>query len=162
MCSFIKPWNCVRCLLYYSYLSQQPQLPSVANTWHKFTWGLGGLHPCWVCWWLNLYFSKAGKKNVVCFSWKVQNPQRPPRPWPRLISPAQRARRAGVQFFSPPAPTLWASPFPAHIMPSLDVTGWVFKVAAPLQQVLALLFCFLTLGLQVWICWISSKDISCF
>lgn len=124
--------------------------------------GLGGWHPCWVCWWLYLYFSKAGKKNVVCLSWKVQNLQSQPGPWPRLISPAQWARRAGVQFYSPPAPTLSASPFPAHITLSLDVTGWVFKVAAPLQQVLALLFCFLTLGLQVWICRISSKYISCF
>lgn len=36
-CSFTKPLNCVKCLLYYSYPSQQLQLPSVANTWHKFT-----------------------------------------------------------------------------------------------------------------------------
>lgn len=126
--------------------------------------GLGGLHLCWVRWWLNLYFSMAWgkKKYVICFSWKVQNPQRQPRPWPRLISPAQWARRAGVQLCSPAAPALWASPFPAHTMLSLDVTGWVSKVAAPLHKVLALLFCFLTLGLQVWICWISSKDLCCF
>lgn len=35
-CSSTQPWNCVRCLLYYSYLSEQPQLPSIANIWHEF------------------------------------------------------------------------------------------------------------------------------
>lgn len=121
----------------------------------------GGLHPCWVCWLLNHYFSKLGKKkNVVYFPQKVQNPQSWLRPRPHSVSPAQWAQRAGVQFCSLPVPTLWASPFPAHLMLSLDVTNWVFKllqVAAPLQQSLALLFCSLTLGFQVRTCWISPE-----
>lgn len=121
----------------------------------------GGLHPFWVCWQLNQYFSKLGEKiYVVYFPQKVQNPQSWLRPRPHLVSPAQWAQRAGVQLCSLPVPTLWASPFPAHLMLSLDVTNWVFKllqVAAPLQQSLALLFCSLTLGLQVRTCWISLE-----
>lgn len=99
-------------------------------------------------------FSNQKKKKVVYFPSKVQNPPSRPRPKPHLVSPAQWARTAGAQFFSPPVPTPWVSPFPAHLMLSSDATSWVFKVlqlAARLQKPLALLFCSSTLGLQVWI-----------
>lgn len=150
MCSFPQPWSWASCWMCYSHLSQQPQLLSAANDGTNSPEGRAGR------------VTSALGKNVICFSWKVQNPQRQPRPWPRLMSPAQRARRAGAQFCSPAAPAPWASPSPAHRMLSLDATSWAFKLAPPLQQVLALLFCSLTLGLQVWLYRIASKNLSFF